>query len=115
MSKGVALVTGSAQGIGREIALRLADDGFDVAINDISSQKGLIDEVVEEVKGKGRHSLAVVANVSVEEDVKAMVASVVEKLGGLDVVIIISLKCVPSPQLIALSTLDGGECWNRSV
>jgi NAD(P)-dependent dehydrogenase (short-subunit alcohol dehydrogenase family) len=89
MSRGVALVTGSAQGIGRGIALRLADDGFDVAINDIASQKSLIDQIVTLIQAKGRRSLAVVADVSVEHDVKAMIESVVENLGGLDVVSII--------------------------
>jgi NAD(P)-dependent dehydrogenase (short-subunit alcohol dehydrogenase family) len=84
--KGIALVTGSGQGIGRGIALRLADDGFDVAINDIASKKDVIDGVVAEIQHKGRRSLAVPADVAVDGEVKGLVATVVKKLGGLDVV-----------------------------
>jgi NAD(P)-dependent dehydrogenase (short-subunit alcohol dehydrogenase family) len=85
-SRKVAIVTGAAQGIGRAIALRLADDGFDVVVNDIFSQKAALDPLVSEIQSKSRRSLAVVADVSVEGDVKAMISNVVEVLGGVDVV-----------------------------
>lgn len=86
MSIGVALVTGSAQGIGRAISLRLADDGFDLALNDIASKRPELDSLVEEIKAKGRKAFAVPADVSQEEQVKEMVESAVKSLGGLDVV-----------------------------
>ncbi|TFK49874.1 NAD(P)-binding protein [Heliocybe sulcata] len=86
-SKGVAIVTGSAQGIGRGIALKLAEDGFDVAVNDIPPQKARLDEVVKEIEAKGRRAVAVTADVSSETDVKAMVETVVRELGGLDVMV----------------------------
>ncbi|KAF8176376.1 NAD-binding protein [Mycena galopus ATCC 62051] len=86
-SKGIALVTGAAQGIGRSIALRLADDGFDVAVNDISSNSGKLDAVVDEIQRKGRASSNHVADVSQDDQVKGMVEEVVERHGGLDVMI----------------------------
>lgn len=82
----VALVTGSAQGIGRGIALKLADDGFDVAINDIESNKANLASLAEEIRSKGRKALEVVADVSAEDQVKSMVETTVKELGGLDVV-----------------------------
>lgn len=85
-SKGVAIVTGAAQGIGKGIALRLAEDGFDVAVNDIVSNKTSLDTLLEEIKQKGRKSCAIIADVSIEEQVKDMVDSVVKELGSLDVV-----------------------------
>ena len=85
MTTKVALVTGAARGIGRAIALRLAEDGLDVAVNDLPNTPEL-DEVVREIESKGRRSLAVPADVSLEEDVEKIIQQVVQKLGSLDVV-----------------------------
>ncbi|KAJ7094287.1 acetoin reductase family protein [Mycena epipterygia] len=85
-SKRVALVTGAAQGIGRGVALRLADDGFDVAVNDIEGKSVNLDTLVEEIQKRGQASLKCVANVSQEDQVKEMVELAVQKLGRLDVV-----------------------------
>lgn len=76
----------TAQGIGKAIALRLAEDGFDIAVNDIPQNSENLDKVVEEIKAKGRSSSAHLADVSVEEQVKEMVAEVVRVYDGLDVV-----------------------------
>lgn len=81
----VALVTGAARGIGRAIALRFAEDGFDVAVNDLPNTPEL-NEVLREIENKGRRSLAVPADVSLESEVVKIIQEVVQKLGSLDVV-----------------------------
>ncbi len=85
MTTRVALVTGAARGIGRAIALRLAEDGLDVAVNDLPNTSEL-DDVVREIESKGRRSVAVPADVSLEAGVEKMIQQVVQNLGGLDVV-----------------------------
>ena len=85
-TKGIALITGSAQGLGRSSALRLARDGFDIALNDVSSKRDQLRAVADDVKKLGRKSVLVPADVTAEEEVKRMVQEVVEGLGGLDVV-----------------------------
>jgi NAD(P)-dependent dehydrogenase (short-subunit alcohol dehydrogenase family) len=85
-SEGSAIVTGAAQGIGEAIALRLADDGFDVAVNDIASKKEELVKLATAITQKGRRSIAIYADVSAEEEVKAMVEAAVKEFGGLDVV-----------------------------
>jgi len=87
-SKGVAVVTGSAQGIGRSIAVRLAGDGYDVVINDLESNKENLEEVKKEIAASfpERRVLTVFGNVSVEEDVKGLVESTVKEFGSLNVV-----------------------------
>ncbi|KAJ7779160.1 acetoin reductase family protein [Mycena metata] len=87
MSNGTALVTGAAQGIGKAIALRLADDGFDVAVNDIPTNIDNLHAVVKEIEAKGRAGSAHLADVSVEEEVKIMVEEVVRVYGGMDVMV----------------------------
>ncbi|KAG6371234.1 hypothetical protein JVT61DRAFT_9859 [Boletus reticuloceps] len=89
-AKGVALITGSAQGLGRSIALRLARDGFDIALNDISPKRDQLRAVADEIEKIGRRTLLVPADVTVDEEVKGMVEAVVKELGGLDVVSITS-------------------------
>jgi NAD(P)-dependent dehydrogenase (short-subunit alcohol dehydrogenase family) len=85
MSKGVALVTGAAQGIGRAIALRLANDGFDQALNGTVADERL-ETLVEEVQAIGRRALIVAGDMTLEDTVSGMVAETVKVLGGLDVV-----------------------------
>jgi NAD(P)-dependent dehydrogenase (short-subunit alcohol dehydrogenase family) len=87
-SKGVAVITGSAQGIGRSIAIRLARDGYDVVINDLERNKENLDEVKKEIVADfpERRVLTVLADVSVEEDVKGLIESAVKEFGNLNVV-----------------------------
>ena len=81
----VALITGAARGIGRAIALRLADDGLDVAVNDRSSSPEL-DGLVREIESRGRRAIAVPGDVSLEPEVEKTTQKVVQDLGSLDVV-----------------------------
>ncbi|KAJ7267195.1 NAD-binding protein [Mycena rebaudengoi] len=108
-SKGIALVTGAAQGIGRGIALRLADDGFDVAVNDVASNAGKLDQLVDEIKAKGRASSKHIADVSVDEQVREMVEQVVEQLGGLDVMIA-NAGIIKQPQPIVETPVEN---WDK--
>jgi meso-butanediol dehydrogenase/(S,S)-butanediol dehydrogenase/diacetyl reductase len=85
MTRRVALVTGAGQGIGRAVALRLADDGFDVAVNDLRAANA--EQTAEEVRSTGRRSLAVTADVSDPDDVQRMVAETVGGLGDLTVAV----------------------------
>jgi NAD(P)-dependent dehydrogenase (short-subunit alcohol dehydrogenase family) len=87
-SKGIAVVTGSAQGIGRSIAIRLAVDGYDVVINDLESSKENLEEVKKEIVADlpERRVLIVLGDVSVEEDVKGLIESAVKEFGNLNVV-----------------------------
>ncbi len=86
-SSRIALVTGAARGIGRGIALRLAADGLDVAVNDIGANADQLEGVAEEIRGTGRRAAAVVADVSDPGEVERMVRRVADELGSLDVMV----------------------------
>ena len=86
IAKGIALITGSAHGFGRSIALRLARDGFDIALNDISLKRDKLRAVANDIEKLGRRTHLVPANVTVESEVKEMIQDAVQELGGLDVV-----------------------------
>lgn len=81
----VALVTGAARGIGRSIALRLARDGADLCLVDLTAQA--CDEVLAEVVGLGVRATAVAADVSSRDDVFGAVDHAVRELGGLDIMV----------------------------
>ena len=80
-----ALVTGAARGIGRAIALRLARDGLNVAVNDIEAMSAELQETKKEIEQLGRRSLTIIADVSDDKAVEAMMKNVAKELGSLDV------------------------------
>ncbi|PVH82875.1 acetoin dehydrogenase-like protein [Cadophora sp. DSE1049] len=85
--KRTAIVTGSARGIGKAIAIRLAEDGFDVCINDIAANKAGIEETVKEIQSLGRSSYGHIADVSKLSEVETLIAASVKELGPLNVMI----------------------------
>jgi len=107
-SKGVALITGSSQGIGRAIALRLAADGFDIALNDIPSKAEQLEVVAKEIRAIGRRSGVFTGDVSDENSVKGMIEGTVKHLGSLDV-------CVANAGVVATKSIidTSVEEWDR--
>ncbi len=81
-----ALVTGASRGIGRSIAIQLAEEDYNVAVN-YAGNKEKADAVVEEIKAKGVESFAVQANVANGDEVKAMIKEVVSQFGSVDVLV----------------------------
>ena len=81
----VALVTGAARGLGREIALAMADAGADVALG--LRAPGTADDLVDEITAIGRGALAVPMDVRDLGQVNAAVEAVVARFGRLDVLV----------------------------
>ncbi len=81
----VAIVTGSGRGIGEQIAKTLAEEGAKVVINDLDMDRA--NKVVEEIKKAGGEAIAVVADVTKQEQVNAMVSKALEKWGTVDIMV----------------------------
>jgi len=81
-----ALVTGASRGIGRAIALALAEEGADVAVNYISSER-LAGEVVDKIRGMGRKAILAQADVSDYPSAIRMAQEVLEAFGHVDILI----------------------------
>ena len=82
-----AVVTGAARGIGRAIALRLAADGLNVALNDVKSNKDQLEDVAKIILKQKRKAVAIVADVSESASVESIVTQTAEALGSLDVMV----------------------------
>ncbi|KAB8233432.1 uncharacterized protein BDW43DRAFT_87254 [Aspergillus alliaceus] len=93
----VAIVTGSARGIGKAIALRLAANGYSVCINDIIDAKDAITSVVDEINttisqdgssvSSRPRAIGIAADVTSSSAVEAMVQETVERLGPLTLMV----------------------------
>ena len=81
----VVLVTGSAQGIGREIALAFAREGADVVISDINLEKAM--QTSREIEGIGRRSLAVELNVTDYTKVEEALNKILDKFTKVDILV----------------------------
>jgi len=80
-----ALITGAGQGIGRGIAVRLARDGYNIAIADINLSH--LAEAAQEISSLGVRVLKIEADVSNVRDVQHMIQATVDEFGSLDVVV----------------------------
>lgn len=81
-----AVVTGSSRGVGRNIALAYAKEGADVLVNYTSSEGPAL-ELVDHIKGLGRKSIAVKADVAVKAEVENMMDTAKQEFGRLDIVV----------------------------
>jgi len=84
LSGKVAVVTGASQGIGRKIALVLAENGSKVVAVDISDK---VDDVIEEIHGMGSEGIAVKLDVTDFDGVKKAIKHVNEKFGQVDILV----------------------------
>ena len=82
----VALITGATRGIGRQIAITLAKQGFDIAIN-YRTLNDSLNETVKEIENYGVQCLAVQGDVSVFEDCENMTKQVIERFEKIDVLV----------------------------
>ncbi len=82
----VALITGASRGIGKAIAIRLAREGMHIAINYVKN-KELAEKVAELASSYGVRAKAYKADVSKPSEVRAMVKSIIDDFGGIDVLV----------------------------
>src|ERR1700757_4998670 len=80
-----AIAPGAGRGIGKAIALRFAREGADVAIADVTRESA--ESTAAEIRALGRRAEAFTTDVSNYDQVQALVAGTVEKLGGVDVLV----------------------------
>lgn len=85
MSK-VALITGATRGIGKQIALTLAKDEYDIIIN-YRNENDELKRTIEEIEGNNVKCVAVKGDVSNFEDCEKMIKEVIEKFGRIDVLV----------------------------
>ncbi len=81
----VAIVTGAASGIGKQIATVYAKEGAKVAIADLNLEQAKI--AAEELKNKGGQAMAVAMDVTNEQEVNQGVDAVVDNFGGVDILV----------------------------
>ncbi|MBX8947081.1 MULTISPECIES: 3-oxoacyl-[acyl-carrier-protein] reductase [Lysinibacillus] len=82
----VAVVTGASRGIGRAIALKLADEGAKVVVN-YSGSQAKAEEVVAMIQENGGEAIAVQASISQTEEVTALMDAAVKTYGSLDILV----------------------------
>ncbi|WP_274655221.1 SDR family NAD(P)-dependent oxidoreductase [Paenibacillus humicola] len=105
-----ALVTGGGTGIGREVSLLLAKRGAAVAVN-YSRSRTEAEETVRMIESEGGRAIAIQADVSKNEEVKAMTASVAEQFGTIDFLV----NNASITRHIELGDLDAaeGDVWDE--
>ena len=116
----VALVTGAGgeRGIGRAIAVRLAREGADVVVNDVTdtpyagggSDWGGVLSVVEEIESLGRQAMPAVADVSNAADVQGMVDKALDRFGRVDI-LVNNASSTPGKDRVPVVDLDEAE-WD---
>jgi NAD(P)-dependent dehydrogenase (short-subunit alcohol dehydrogenase family) len=108
----VVLVTGGSKGIGRAIALMLAEDGFDVAVAARSPEP--LEKTAREIEERGRRALAVPTDVTDPEACRDLIDGVTAELGGLDV-LVNNAGAAPFVSTFESARLEGWEKYFRTT
>lgn len=85
LTKKIAIVTGSAQGIGAGIAKRLANDGFTVVVLDLTEEACF--NTVDSIIKNGGHAISIGANVAKENEIKSAMEQIISKIGAPSVLV----------------------------
>lgn len=117
----IALITGAAGefGLGRAIAVRLAEDGADVVVNDVVEKPYNLDgsewlglqDVVREIKSLGKRSCGFVADITNSDKVSAMIEKIISKFGRIDI-LVNNAGSKPGKDRVLAVDLDEKE-WDR--
>lgn len=112
----VAIVTGSATGIGRATALEFARDGADVVIN-YSRSETEAQQTRDDCAALGVRALLIRADCAQEEEVKDLVARTVDELGGVDILVNNAgrTRFVPLPEIEELADADWDQLFQLNV
>jgi 3-oxoacyl-[acyl-carrier protein] reductase len=86
LSSRTALVTGASRGIGKSIALALAEAGADIVVN-YNSNAAAAEQVCEQIRAKGRKALSVQADVSKSQDVERLITTIEKQLGSIGILV----------------------------
>ena len=82
----VVCITGGSRGIGKEVAIKYAENGYDVVINYVSDRTD-VESLKKEFNEKGVQSLIIKADVSKADEVEEFVKKAIEKFGKIDVLV----------------------------
>lgn len=85
-AKGIAVITGGSRGIGKGIALKLSEDGYNIAINYLKDENSA-DRTAKEISHFGYTAITVQADVTKSDQVINMISDVVDRLGGIDILV----------------------------
>ncbi|MGV9103243.1 MAG: SDR family NAD(P)-dependent oxidoreductase [Promethearchaeia archaeon] len=107
----VAIVTGAAQGIGRGIALKLAERGAKVVVSDIAED---VKEVVKEIEKSGQQAISVMADVSDPKQVEKMIQSTMDKWGQIDI-LVNNAGIYPYKSLMTMDESDWDKVMNINL
>ena len=103
----IAVVTGSGRGIGRAIALALAREGADVAVNCVSNRESA-EKTAKEIRALGRRSMVVVASVANELEVNKMMQQIVKEWETIDILV----NNAGIPHVALVEDMEKSD-WNR--
>jgi NAD(P)-dependent dehydrogenase (short-subunit alcohol dehydrogenase family) len=107
----VAVVTGARRGIGRAIALALANAGADVVVADLVKDDGKLDATEAEIRKLGRASFCVQADISRKPDVEDMVKRAVSRFGRINILVNCAGVWIPGQTLTECTE----ENWDRVI
>ena len=103
-----ALVIGARRNMGKGFAMGLAEAGADVAVTDVNIQSGQLEKVCQQIKDLGRKSIFLKADISSQDEVKAMVHQVEEEFGRIDILMNVAVMY----HMNSVQDLDS-ESWDK--